>query len=419
MDSEDRVKSEERKARSVLELSASEAREFFLKGESYRNMDLPQYFVFDDLLRSISEKIKNRKPSSFYNSKELRSKSSDKLNHTIFNNKDGRYAWRPLQLINPFLYVSLVHEVTEEDHWKAIKERFQDFSENDKIECASYPVESLTGQKDRAEQISSWWENLEQQSLSLALDYEYLIRTDISDCYGSIYTHSIAWALHGKDKAQREREDKSLTGNVIDSRIRDMRGGQTNGIPQGAVLMDFVAEMVLGYVDLKLLERIDGRKIEDYKILRYRDDYRIFTNNPREGEAILKLLTEELIDLGLRINSSKTLVTDDVIRESIKPDKLFWIGRKRKEKNFQKQLLIIHDLARRFPNSGSLVGALNNYYERIPPGERRSAADDEKDTRKIKRSVFQLISIITDITYRNPKVYHISSAHPQQVYLSY
>jgi hypothetical protein len=28
-----------------------------------------------------------------------------------------------------------------------------------------------------------------------------------------------------------------------------MNNGQTNGIPQGSVLMDFIAEMVLGYID--------------------------------------------------------------------------------------------------------------------------------------------------------------------------
>ena len=345
----------ETKVRSVLELSASEARNFFLKSGSYCKMDLPAYFVFDELLRFIGEKIKNRKPSDFYDLKELRSKNSDELNYSIFSNKDGKYAWQRLQLINPFLYVSLAYEITEEDHWEAIKERFQVFSRNGKIECTSYPVESFTEQSDKAEQVSFWREKLQQRSLSLALDYEYLIHTDISDCYGSTYTHSIAWALHGKDEAQREREDRGMTGNVIDSRIRDMRGSQTNGIPQGAVLMDFVAEMVLGYVDSRLSERIDDEKVEDYRILRYRDDYRIFTNNPKDGERILKLLTEELIYLGLKLNSSKTLVTDEVIRESIKPDKFFWIGQKQKEKNFQKQLLIIHDLAMRFPNSGSLL----------------------------------------------------------------
>ena len=48
-----------------------------------------------------------------------------------------------------------------------------------------------------------------------------------------------------------------MIGNAIDRRIQDMRGGQTNGIPQGSVLMDFVAEMVLGYIDFKLSEKIE------------------------------------------------------------------------------------------------------------------------------------------------------------------
>ena len=36
---------------------------------------------------------------------------------------------------------------------------------------------------------------------------------------------------------------------------------------------------------------------EEYKILRYRDDYRIFTNNSQTGEIVLKKLTEVLIGL--------------------------------------------------------------------------------------------------------------------------
>ena len=137
----------ETKARSVLELSASEARKFFLKSESYCKMDLPAYFVFDELMRFISGKIGDSKPDSFCDRNKLRSLSSDEINHAIFSNKDGKYAWQRLQLINPFLYVSLVHEITEEDHWEAIKERFQVFSGNGKIKCVSYPVESLAGQK--------------------------------------------------------------------------------------------------------------------------------------------------------------------------------------------------------------------------------------------------------------------------------
>ena len=63
-----------------------------------------------------------------------------------------------------------------------------------------------------------------------------------------------------------------------------MNYGQTNGIPQGSVLTDFIAEIVLGYIDSKLSERI-RKEIGsiNYKIIRYRDDYRIFTNEPLFG----------------------------------------------------------------------------------------------------------------------------------------
>ena len=67
-----------------------------------------------------------------------------------------------------------------------------------------------------------------------------------------------------------------------------MQCGQTNGIPQGSVLMDFIAEILLGYIDEILTEQLNTAHIVNYKILRYRDDYRIFVNNPDEGEKILK-----------------------------------------------------------------------------------------------------------------------------------
>jgi hypothetical protein len=46
------------------------------------------------------------------------------------------------------------------------------------------------------------------------------------------------------------------------------------------VLMDFIAEMVLGYIDERLSQCLDKKM--DYRIIRYRDDYRIFTNSKKE-----------------------------------------------------------------------------------------------------------------------------------------
>src|SRR5213079_308164 len=144
----------------------------------------------------------------------------------------------------------------------------------------------------KAAQILHWWQGIEQGAIELALDYAYVLHADITDCYMAIYTHSVAWALHGKATAKANRTDMMLIGNLIDAHIQDIRHGQTNGIPQGSVLMDLVSEMVLGYADLSLSERLIKDGITDYLVLRYRDDYRIFVNNPQIGDMVLKALTE-------------------------------------------------------------------------------------------------------------------------------
>ena len=349
----------ERQARGILELEHSKAREFFLKGETFFDLDLPPYFTFDRLLDSIAQTLPSGKLENWAYIGKLQ--SSEGLNHIVFNNRDGRYAWRPMQMVNPVLYVLLVREITEEARWESIRKRFREFAADGRIECLGLPVESPRAGGDKGERISVWWKGVEQRSIELALDYGNMIQTDITDCFGSIYTHSIAWSMHGREKARAHRKDMGMLGNSIDSHVQRICGGQTNGIPQGCLLMNFVAEMVLGYADLQLSEKICDKGINDYKILRFRDDYRIFTDSPRDGETILKILTETMIGLGMRLNPSKTLSTGDIIRNgAIKPDKLFWMSQKQREKDLQKHLLIIHDLASRFPHSGSLAIALDD-----------------------------------------------------------
>lgn len=380
--------------KSILDLSAAEARAFLLKPESYCSLDLPPYIRFDALIEATHKALEGKALSALCS----KPRDHDDVNYTILNNKDGKYAWRPFQLIHPALYVSLVHHITTDENWQSVLKRFAAFSANNKIHCLSLPVISLSEEKDKAEQVSQWWHSVEQRSIELSLDYEYLIETDITDCYGAIYTHSIAWALHTKPVAKANRTDRNLLGNVIDAHIQDMRHGQTNGIPQGSALMDFVAEMVLGLADLELSEKIESAKIKDYCILRYRDDYRVFVNNPQDGEQIIKFLTEVTIGLGLKLNPGKTKASVDVVRASIKNDKLAWICRKHSEKSLQKHLLIIHDHAEHFPNSGSLVVALNDFHKRI------------SRLKRLREQPMPMIAAVVDIAYRNPRTYAICAA---------
>ncbi|WP_296685858.1 RNA-directed DNA polymerase [Flavobacterium sp.] len=392
--------------RRILELNNTEARAYFLKTESYFNFDLPQYFVFQNIINQVSAQLTGRRLSDFLGTfttpagqvKSTYPSDFENVNYSFLNNKDGKFAWRPFQLIHPALYVSLVHNMTEEANWNLIKARFTQFDANPKIKCYSIPLESEDVQSDKATTVTQWWQTIEQHSIELALKYEYVLHTDITDCYGSIYTHSVSWAIHTKPFAKllANRNNHTLIGNSIDKHLREMAFGQTNGIPQGSVVMDFIAEIVLGFADLELTNRIPAH-VQDYQIIRYRDDYRIFSNNPQDAELITKILTEILIELGMRLNASKTIVSNNVVRDSIKPDKLYWISQKNGSKSIQEHLLIIHNLSEKHPNSGSLSKALGKFYDRI-----KGLAE--------LHHVPVLISILVDIMYKNPRTYPIASA---------
>ena len=157
--------------------------------------------------------------------------------------------------------------------------------------------------------------------------------TDITNCYGAIYTHTIAWALMGKEKAKEKREKPGLLGNMIDRYIQGMQYGQTNGIPQGSTLSDFIAEIVLAYADKRLSEELHNKGISNYHIVRYRDDYRIFCNSKEDIERIAFFLQEVLADLNFQLNGKKTYLTEDIISESIKPDKRAYIQEDRFTEN--------------------------------------------------------------------------------------
>lgn len=386
----------------LTELNNNEAQAYFLKQESYCNVQLPEYFNFQPLLDALGKNGSLKGGISLDKVKKL-----DDVNYKFLTNKDGKYAWRSLQLINPVIYVFLVNKITEEKNWELIVNRFEKFQQNGKIKCCSIPVVSSSSKEtDKQKTITNWWQQIEQQSLELALNYDCFLNTDIIDCYSSIYTHSIPWALHGREKVKQDFSSgvkRKEIGDSIDTTIQSMQYSQTNGIPQGSVLMDFFAEMVLGYADELLSEKIEAfngieqkYKIEDYKILRYRDDYRIFATNQEIVVKIAKILTETLINLNLKLNTQKTFISDNIVRDTIKPDKLYWNEAKQGEKTLQKHLFLIHSLAQKHPNSGSLSKALDKFFDRVYPLKLFKEENSKG-----------LVSILVDIAYHNPRTYPV------------
>lgn len=379
--------------RSMLAMTEVQAKAFLLKPESYCRVELPRYLDFGQILRPV-EKMLSTKPLS---SMSKSPRGHDGVNYTIYSNKDGKFAWRPFQLIHPALYVDLTHKITEPAAWSHIKSQFILFASDPKIRCLSIPHASSTRRKDQASQILRWWQGIEQASIDLALDYNHVYHADITDCYASIYTHSIAWAMHTKAVAKSRKRDDKLIGNLIDSRLQDMQQGQTNGIPQGSVLVDLLAEMVLGFADYEVSKRLQNLKIVDFQVLRYRDDYRIFVNGPQVGEEILKVLTEVLMELGLKLHGSKTTAALPVIQNSIKPDKKKWMRSRQWHRGLQKTLMLIHCHATEYPNAGSVLTALDDFYKRLV-------------SVKCANNIMQLISITVDIGLHSPRCFPVCAA---------
>ncbi|MGH8234696.1 MAG: RNA-directed DNA polymerase [Rhodanobacteraceae bacterium] len=327
--------------------------------------------------------FKTSSPSEFQN-----------VNYRFLANKDGKLAWRPLELIRPAIYVSLVNAISGEESWKRIQERVREF-EHGIVECCSAPVMSVDHQTDVAAQVKSWWQAVEQRSLAYSLQFSHLRHTDVTNCYGSLYTHSISWSVHGLAEAKASKGKKSLLGNRIDSHIQAGRYGQTNGIPQGSVLMDFIAEIVLGYVDGLINSELGERT--DVRILRYRDDYRIFSNNDETGESILKVVSDKLRTVGMNLRVSKTLLCRNVVGGSVKPDKLAGIDLhdfgETHAKTIQKQLLRLHSFGQQYPNSGALRRLIGEFHTKI---SKQKEAPDDLEVQ---------VAIATDLAFISPSTF--------------
>ncbi|WP_322894906.1 MULTISPECIES: RNA-directed DNA polymerase [unclassified Yoonia] len=349
--------------KKLKNLSAAEAKEHFLKGSSYFNGDFPDYISFEPILNGVADVLGT---GYFTEHKLSQPDLLSGVNYSFVANKDGRFAWRPYELMHPAIYVSLVNLLCTQENWSIVTGRLVEF-EKGVVTCCSSPVLSLDHQTDQAAQVSHWWQAVEQRSLELSLEFSHVLHTDVTDCYGSVYTHAIAWALHGRDTAKEAKGKNGLLGDKIDNFIRAGRYGQTNGISQGSVLMDFIAELVLGYVDETITEELGEAK--DFRILRYRDDYRIFTNSDVRAEEILKVISDKLRSVGMRLGVEKTYISTNVIEGSIKPDKLAGIDLQdlgvSNAQTLQKQLIRLHTFGRLHPNSGALRRLVGELHTKI------------------------------------------------------
>lgn len=199
---------------------------------------------------------------------------------------------RTLGIPNPINHASVA--VCIDEHWNEIS-TILDAS----VFSQTRPI--VSGTHDRSFHASPQSQRVALRA-ELCPSARFLVRADISRFYASIYTHSIPWAIHGKDITKRpENRGDGYWGNRLDRLFRKMEDRQTVGIPIGPDASQVVAELILCRVDEKMHDifpRLKG--------FRFIDDFEFGASTRTEAEKVLAALENELSAYELELNPLKT-----------------------------------------------------------------------------------------------------------------
>lgn len=222
---------------------------------------------------------------------------------------------RVLSIPNPIAYRNQCFQISE--NWDNLITHFDKNTQNDKHKISRIHIRKIQeenkifyfGYDEEERQESSYDTIFEMSHKNYKLDDypepdlligSYLIvYADISNCFPSIYTHAIPWALVGKEQAKVSKSDNKQWYNKLDLSTRNLKNGETHGILIGPHSSNIISEIVLTRVDAALSK-------EEYKYIRSIDDYRCFVRSHEEGEKFLLSLSVELKKFGLILNNKKT-----------------------------------------------------------------------------------------------------------------
>lgn len=138
--------------------------------------------------------------------------------------------------------------------------------------------------------------------LSLSMGNRFLARADIANCFPSLYSHAIAWGLVTIEHAKQNRGNEHWF-NQIDYHQRQIKRGETLGVPIGPATSNIMVECILCRIDEELMGR-------GYRFIRFIDDYQCFTESRDEAEQFLRDLDIELDRYLLKLNRKKVWVDE-------------------------------------------------------------------------------------------------------------
>ncbi len=256
-----------------------------LLARGYLPTELPPPFSSASFATSMIENGTSL-PKEFTNSNKSFSKMA------VHNLVRSGWLRRTLGIPNPILFYQLA---------KCISENWTDLECKIRRSLLSMSIPVLS--EMRAVQAEHSLSERTRHRTKLRCTSRFILQADISRFYPSVYTHSLPWAIHGKDKAKKNK-DNSLYGNLLDKHIRNAQEKQTIGIPIGPDTSLVLAEVLLSAVDLELKDSgpVNG--------LRYIDDYEFGFWHRGDAEKALANFQRILSKYELSLNPTKTKILE-------------------------------------------------------------------------------------------------------------
>lgn len=145
--------------------------------------------------------------------------------------------------------------------------------------------------------------------LRLEKQYSRFWSLDISKCFDSIYTHSIAWAVKTKEYTKRHIGIDGVFGDIFDKVMRCSNYDETAGIPIGPETSRIFAEIIFQEIDERIEKRLESSGLivdTHYTIRRYVDDFFVFTNSDIVSNQVALAIEKECKSYKLNINEAKS-----------------------------------------------------------------------------------------------------------------
>ncbi len=194
----------------------------------------------------------------------------------------------------------------------------------------------------------------ERREVEKSFGKHFVAETDIANCYPSIYSHAIAWALAGFKSAKKER---GKWYNDLDKKVRMTKRNETNGIAIGPATSNILSEIILARVDQEIAN-------SDFAFARFSDDYVAYCDTEQSSHDFIMKLSRELDRYGLKLGAKKTKISP--LPRSASPD---WIaqlqstlprGRRISARRASQYLGLAFNLSEEYPDKSVMKYALRS-----------------------------------------------------------